>query len=162
MPAALFVIFAGALAIAAFYPAWRVVALAVVAIFGALAGWFLLNPVGEAERAAGRISPSEVRLIDLSLTDSGTTLRLEGRVANDASAFRLRRFAVRLILRDCPSADSPPDDCAIVADGTATAETDVPPAQVRDVVIPFRFPGRARQSGELIWQAEVTGAGGIR
>ncbi len=147
----IFLLIAGAIAIAWLYPHLRALALGVLMLFLVIFAGAWLMSGNETAREAERIGLDEVTLSDLVFSDDPRVARLSGRVANGSPLFRLREMEIRVTLHDCPAPEAELESCAIIADALTTARVDVPPGQVRRFEGVLRFSARPEPDGLLRW-----------
>lgn len=158
--AAFFLVLAGALAIAVLYPHLRVLAIMVFVVFAAVFGFLLFDQTTEGDRLRARIPVELVAISDLELTEGARYTRISGRVANGHDVYQLRDFDIESTLYDCPAADTPRADCAVIAQDTAIARVDVPPGQTRTFEAALSFTSRPPPKGVEVWEHRVTGTRG--
>lgn len=111
----------------------------------------------EAERAATRISATELSFDQIDLARSGRGATLTGRVTNGSPHYRLREMALDLRLRDCPAPEADPETCPTIGEASAIARPDVPPGQIRGFSAHFVFANVPPLEGTLRWDWTVTG-----
>ena len=133
MPIAIIFLFvAGSLAVAILYPHLRVIAFAILLVFGAIFGVYILTNESEVDRAASRIPVEDLTLTDLELTYEPRFSAISGRVLNKSDQYRLRSFDIQVTLYDCDTAEQALESCAIIAEDSGPARMDVPPGQTRN------------------------------
>ncbi len=155
--AALFLILSGAVAVAWLYPAYRVLAGAVVLLFLGLIAAYFLTTGSETDRATSRIPADALVLEDVKLGPIGTAQRLTGRVTNRSDRYTLLALDLRVTLDDCPEPDSAPEECETIAESDGTALVDVPPGQSRAFQAALRFADVPEPHGTIVWREAVTG-----
>jgi hypothetical protein len=136
------------------YPELRSVALGVggAAVAGLGAYFWLTEP--EDTQSGGRIAREEVVLDRVEVVPSLRGATLTGRVRNGSPSYRLREMTLVLRLRDCPELAGS-DDCPVIAESTAIARPDVPPAQVRAFQARFIFAPQPVIEGTGRWEWDL-------
>jgi len=153
---AFFFVLAGAIAVFVIYPRLRVIAGTVMVLFSALLAYLWLGGAGEAVRDQTRIAATDLTLSDLELVEDARFLRFTGRVTNGAADAELRDFHVQITMRDCPAPQTPPADCAIIAQDTGIARVDVPAGQTRAFSAVINFVDMPEVIGVPVWDHSIT------
>lgn len=154
--AALFIVIAGAVAVAILYPHLRILALAMLVLFGGVLGAYFLTGNGTVERQAALIPAEELVVSDVDLTAGVRFETLTGRVTNPSDSYRLRSFDVTVTLHDCPDALVPLETCATIAQDRGTARVDVPPGQTRAFRAVVGFAAVPPLQGVLRWDYRIS------
>lgn len=157
----IFLVLAGAAAIYVLYPHLRKMALMFILLFGAILAYVVVDEVLDRGLGPQELTAADLTLADVALAEDLRYLRLTGRVTNGSADRTLREFTLRLTEFDCPAADTPRADCAIIAQNTGIARVDVPPGQTRDFEAIVRFTSRTVPKGVPAWQEEITAVRGL-
>ncbi len=163
MPVALlFLVVAGAAAVAVLHPRYRIVAITALVLLAGVTSLYFLTLGDEAADADPLIPASAVSLNGVELTEERGYFRLSGRVTNGAAAGTLTRFTVDVVIYDCPEEESPTEECAIIAESEGLARVEVPPGQTRTFSSIHRFSDTPEPLGVRTWDHTVLSASGLR
>ena len=138
------------------YPEFRVPGLIAGVVLAAGLAIYFTRQAPEAARATDRITAEELTLDNLALEPTVRGAALSGRIQNGSPGYRLRDLTIALKLRDCPTADTPPDDCPVIGESRAIARPDVPPGQIRALAANFMFTSLPPVQGTLRWDWRIT------
>ncbi|MEM6946425.1 MAG: hypothetical protein AAF565_21990 [Pseudomonadota bacterium] len=159
MPIIAFVLILGAaVATAILYPPARILAIAVVVGLLVLVRIYFLTLGNDDGIDARQLAAEAVALDAVALEEARGLTYLRGRVTNADEEARLRSFRIDLKLFDCPDAEGPLTDCAVIAEDEGIARVDVPPGQTRAFESVHRFSDRPDVLGTVRWEIEITGA----
>jgi len=117
--------------------------------------WYVIEET-ENQRSLTRISPQEVELDKLRLTNSSSYSRqLTGRIKNNSPKHTLRSIDLKIILRDCEK-ESLKESCTIVGETTESIYVNIPPNQARDISEDVYGLESIHLKGEFAWSYRIT------
>ncbi|MEK7322411.1 MAG: hypothetical protein AABZ84_04950 [Pseudomonadota bacterium] len=129
----------------------RALPVALVTIVGIIAffAWYQDHELGQSKQ---RITPAEIELAEMRLTEAGRGLKdLSGRLRNHSPHYTLMEVVLRISIEDCLG----DGHCEVVDQTTVTLKPKIPPGQARDVRERAYFKSTVQLRGEQRQRFEV-------
>lgn len=118
----------------------------------------------ERQRASGRwlsINPNAVELRQETIADSGSAsgnadqgFTFQANAKNNTLQ-RISALVIDFTAYDCPTTASPVEECETIGHSSSPIEVDVPPNEVRAIMLSFMMKNFPSTRGVLTWRTRV-------